>query len=298
MQNVNKLGLRVVLITTLVVVVAYAIFIGIQWLFSDRSVVEPEALPPAQNEAVLSQDTDQDGLPDAVEHIYQTDPTAADTDGDGTHDGDEVALQRNPSLPGPNDALPAEFSLGETLSLDTYTGRYLAQLPSNASRDQVLNSESLAAFVEKERLPALPNLVPGTVQVNAEAGKEAVQIYLDSISSSHNSSITAVSSADIELAFRQYYSNGAAVELDRLIKSLESNFAILQEVSAPKEAQALHTKLLMASQSLVDNTKLLKNMPTDFVGGLVGAKNIEDVGSVFSEISSEITALETQYDIQ
>ncbi|MDD5252203.1 MAG: hypothetical protein PHT12_06270 [Patescibacteria group bacterium] len=45
-------------------------------------------------------DPDKDGLPDALEFFYGTDPNNADTDGDGVSDGDEVASGKNPKGPG------------------------------------------------------------------------------------------------------------------------------------------------------------------------------------------------------
>ena len=44
----------------------------------------------------LPLDTDQDGLPDAVESRRRTDPNNPDTDGDGVKDGDD-AYPRDPN---------------------------------------------------------------------------------------------------------------------------------------------------------------------------------------------------------
>lgn len=64
-------------------------------------------LSPSPNE-----DQDQDGLTDALETVYGTDPNKADTDGDGFKDGDEVEKGYNPNgegklyIPGPLLTLP------------------------------------------------------------------------------------------------------------------------------------------------------------------------------------------------
>jgi len=47
-----------------------------------------------------SQDSDKDGLTDADEMRYGTDPLKSDTDGDGFKDGDEVKAGYNPKGPG------------------------------------------------------------------------------------------------------------------------------------------------------------------------------------------------------
>lgn len=52
-------------------------------------------------------DSDNDGLLDWEEHLYGADPLNGDTDGDGTSDGKEIAEERNPTKPGPNDNMLA-----------------------------------------------------------------------------------------------------------------------------------------------------------------------------------------------
>jgi hypothetical protein len=58
-----------------------------------------------------AEDSDGDGLPDALEALWGTDPNNPDSDGDGFPDGQEVEARHNPTIPGPNDALPPGFQL-------------------------------------------------------------------------------------------------------------------------------------------------------------------------------------------
>lgn len=50
-------------------------------------------------------DSDNDGLADWLEEFYKSDSNNPDTDNDGTPDGEEVSLDRDPTIAGPNDPL-------------------------------------------------------------------------------------------------------------------------------------------------------------------------------------------------
>ena len=50
-------------------------------------------------------DSDQDGLSDAEERMYRTDPNNPDTDGDGYSDGTEIKSGYNPLKPAPGDKI-------------------------------------------------------------------------------------------------------------------------------------------------------------------------------------------------
>ena len=60
-------------------------------------------------------DPDSDGLTNAEEAIWGTNPNNPDTDGDGYRDGAEVIAHHNPTIPAPNDKLPEGFSPGRDL---------------------------------------------------------------------------------------------------------------------------------------------------------------------------------------
>jgi hypothetical protein len=80
------------------------------FIFTGLFILGVSFLVYAQNNASTSDniflDSDQDGLSNAEEKIYGTDPYNADTDGDGYTDGEEVKSGYDPLKPAPGDKLP------------------------------------------------------------------------------------------------------------------------------------------------------------------------------------------------
>ena len=301
MNQTNKLGIYVVFITAVLVIAIVGIYMATKYVLSDRSTTStPTATPTSLTEAstrIASEDTDSDKLPDLIENLYRTLPNNPDTDGDGTLDGEEIPLQRDPTITGPNDTLLDVSATGEVTGVGTYTQKYLATLPSNLDQEDLLTSARLEAFVEEYKGQLLPEIPVSTIKTTTASGEEAVSSYIAAISSVTNIQISAVTSAEIEEAHRLSYSGNQPQPLQDIVIKLENNVKVLQQVAVPAEAVQPHRQLLAASQSLASNVKLLQNMKTDFVGGLIGAKNIELLGPVFEQIANDIGTLKDKYQI-
>ncbi len=303
MNSVNRIGLIAAGSIFTVFLIGYGIYVGLHALFPAPIPTPTPSSNPSQvlntsKSATIDTDTDGDSLPDLIESSYLADPTKPDTDGDGTTDGDEIALERDPTKAGPDDPLPSASELAKKQQTLSFTDRYLATLPSNADQAQVLNKQRIEAFIVDEQKQLLPDIPASSLKTTSKSGKEAVQAYLDGISSQHNTAIKPVTSDEIEEAFRLYYSNNSPESLQTLIQTLEQNVRLLKTVETPAETLELHKKLIAASQALVDNTKLLQNMSKDFVGGLMGAKNIEDLGPIFQDIGKQVQAFEVKYNLK
>lgn len=71
-----------------------------------------------------STDSDKDGLTDAEEVFFQTDPFNPDTDGDGFKDGEEIASGCSPVVPRPGDCVGVTSA--EPTNLTSMVSNYLA----------------------------------------------------------------------------------------------------------------------------------------------------------------------------
>lgn len=302
MQPVNKLGFRVAGISAVVVLVLFGAFTGIRALVNRAQTPlvtpTPVVTPTSTNQLLSQQDSDNDGLPDQLEPMYRTDPVKPDTDSDGTNDGAEIEALRNPIVAGPNDQLVSDDVNKNAVDENSFTNKYLNTLPKNASRTDVLSREKLQAFVDQARQQFTVSAYTPAVKTAPGEGKTAIEAYLNSVSSAQNDKLKAVSSDDITQAWQAAIGRGNSGLINDIVSKLASNLAILKDVSAPAEATTLHKQFLAASEALLNNVKLLQNMKTDFVGGLIGAKNIEELGSVFNDIAKQISDLETKYGLK
>ena len=293
MNPINRMGWRVVGMTAAVVLVVFGIYWGGHKLLN----IGREQTTPGGSLSLTdrTRDSDGDGMADLYETaFYNTDPNRVDTDDDGTSDRDEVVAGRDPLIPGPNDV--SKPATGEQVAqIETYTEKYLASLPENVPREEILDQVRLEAFVEANKGPLLP---PASIITSSAEGKDVVKAYLDTVSSTHNKELGVVTSADIDAAFRLLINTQDKQPMQGIVNVLQKNVGILQKVTAPNEVSGLHEKMVAATSALQTNSEGLLNIDQDFVGGLIAAKKIEELGNVFQEMATSIMELETKYGLK
>lgn len=266
MDTINRLGIRIIGITVVILLAAFlgwkGVLYGISSFRSSKVSVSPSPLLT---------------------------PTIVNT----------------PTLPSPSPILNSELEQELSVFANTlnktlvgYTKEYVESLPADVPREQVLDQKNLQSFIDSHKGILLPELPPGTVKISNIGGKNAIRAYLDAISSSHNKEIAVVTGDAILTALDKQQRGEELEALVPIRSALEKNFSLFSAVQAPKEVTELHTKLLQATQSLINNTKLLQEMRNDVVAGLIGQRNLTDLNVVFSDIASQIVALETKYDIK
>jgi len=139
---------RLVILFTAVVVVGLCVFIiinrnGREEVF-EKNVVQQDAGISVLSKIDPQQDSDNDGLKDWQEALWQTDRFNADSDGDGTIDGQEVELGRD----------PLNGELDDALSLKNYqpTGSFTEQVSQNLyGQYSILKQENVDISQETQR---------------------------------------------------------------------------------------------------------------------------------------------------
>lgn len=268
--------------------------------FSSDDIVVPSA----------ETDSDGDGLSDALEALYKTDPQNPDTDGDGYKDGNEVANGYDPLIKSPNDKIDR---LTSKLGLNASPAPAASPLPSPSLTQLFVNKTGITPtdanitaneaqinqFInETNARGILPVILDSDIKISTATGKAAIVKYLDTLSVTKNTNLKSVTPEDITAAFTTLTGKKDSAPLDKLIANLKSNTQIFRAVSAPKEVTELHKKYLSAVVALQNNTEALKNYQTDYMSVLVAASRIEGLRAVFTEVGTEIQNLEKKYNIK
>lgn len=168
-------------------------FLALAELGSQTQVAQQNDKVVEQNKARLQgeKDTDGDGLKDWEEMLWKTDPHNPDTDGDGTPDGQEVAENRDPTIAGPDDALPepvpdtsqttpnASPTKTNSLTQQVLQNYLLLQRSGGASEREVQNliSQSASSIFE----PQVTLYTRNDISVSTNNSEESLRAYTNAV---------------------------------------------------------------------------------------------------------------------
>lgn len=235
---------RLLLIALLVLLGGYA---AIAFLRGPARPFTAALLGAQQNEEAqgpsFTDDKDRDGLSDAKERIYGTDPQRADTDEDGYADGEEVRRGFDPTTAG-----PAKISENANL-IGNLTVQYFEWARTVAkAEDPQLNDEAVQQFLTAEGLTRIP--VPDVAEselVSAEEnGPDALTKYF--------SALTAVRMPDTTASYLdladEVVRNQKSDILDSVLGGLVETYETLRKIPVPQEAREIHREQLAFLKAL------------------------------------------------
>jgi len=192
-------------------------------------------------------DTDNDGLFDWQEALWNTDPNNPDTDNDGTFDGEEVKNSRNPLVKGPGDTL---FNIAGKVP----------EIESSATVTQEVAKRLLSEYLIKEGQTSNGRdkieLSPALFQ---ELENAALQDRLTKkdVSSSNKTDNTSVKG----------YLNIVATVIQENFRSLEGNELIILDILLEKSPEDLEPGFAPYIQAYTNAVSELKKVstPNNFV---------------------------------
>lgn len=240
-MGVNK---KFILKTTIIALIIVTIF----WILFKKPVkteftYQKNLSNNEKRNEFLNKDSDNDGLKDWEEVLWNTDINNSDTDKDGTSDGEEIKLNRNPLIQGPDDTLPNDTNS----NANPAAPQTLTQKIGREFLSQYFSTKGDTNLTEEERLDIINSLL---INLNSDGGK--IKYELNDISVQNDNSETKIKN----------YANGFAQAIKplQLIQQgeLEIFMKILsdEENEQPDKIKELKTNRLLYEKTVRDLTLL------------------------------------------
>jgi len=275
-------------------------------------------------------DSDQDGLTDAEEKLYGTNPHKPDTDGDSYTDGAEVRAGYDPLKPAPGDKLTGDagtvkgLSDSKTTPAANMTAEVAKKISGLAKKTDPNNPQTSAdeiqkivngALDSKNISVTLPQIDPATVHVKkqnyskstaAEKEKEDFYNYITSIVYifTSNSSVPITSASDITSAVSQTaqqilssLSSQDPTALNNLSTSGEAILNQLQDMEVPEDLVDLHIKAMQYATYAKDLKDSIKSNPDDPMSDIVNYSKIGAFIQSLSSFASDAQGKLDKYDV-
>lgn len=250
-------------------------------------------LPAASQNPVADStaDPDHDGLINAQETLWGTDPSNPDTDGDGYTDGQEVAACHNPLVKAPNDKLSncdpkKQSTIASTISANGAPDAFFPNLPdlsgskinltqayANAVKDSDKSPVTFSQFIANQ--PIITDLPP----VNESAfRKEADSVLAVAHYMSVAGDISAISDPQrFQLAMNALLTNGDASQFAIFATKVANFEQSIENLGVPPSATQ-YNKLLLSYSKLLETTfTQISKYSTDQVKALVALRQLDAI---------------------
>ena len=177
----------------------------------------------------FTKDQDQDGLSDAKEEIYTTDPSDKDSDGDGVSDGDEVFAGQDPTVKG-----QSKISENQTLWQNLTVQYFEWARESAGAKDPQLSESAINTFfiTRKYELLLMPTIDDAELIIIPDEGAEANSKYLDGLASI---TLPPVTGNYLEVANDALRSRNDPI-VDAIVQGLDDTISQIKRIPTPKEA--------------------------------------------------------------
>jgi len=272
-------------------------------LFEDEAVgvtgLEPAGLADRSGDISPDADDDGDGLSNADELLWQTDPLNPDTDGDGFLDGEEVEARHDPLVPAPNDTLdetsPATATTGQVVGLDPdqflvdnpdlnigggnltedFEDEYKTDQRSPATIADFVSQQAVTISLPRPKNSELPDALPTTKALIIEYLLTADNPGVLADYEGYGSANIRLSSRDDPAGFIQ------------LAEAFEKYRDELKQVIVPEEAVSVHRLLLGYAEFQATTFRQVSIWPDDEVKALVAIEQAKIADRTYYPIISD-----------
>ncbi|MDA1168763.1 MAG: hypothetical protein O3A36_00300 [bacterium] len=290
-----------ILIILILGVLGGIVALSIFWLQTPTEdiVTTPTIIPITDPTA----DSDNDGLSNADERVWGTDPADEDTDKDGYIDGVEVQKGHNPTIASPNDKLPPGFAPGQNVapldpsspsvtSFDSYfsesvdvtggsknlTEEYARTVPDNDKSAVTLN-----AFVAIQPInTALPVLDESRISITQDSSPVIISQYLNTAANIES----IADKARMTIALNDFFKSKNAYGFTTLAEAIKASQSRIIGLSVPQEALE-YQKLLIGYTELLSGTlNQIGAYKDDQLKALVALRQLDAIDRLYFPIIS------------
>ncbi|KKP29451.1 MAG: hypothetical protein UR15_C0014G0007 [Parcubacteria group bacterium GW2011_GWA2_31_28] len=212
----------------------------------------------------FSQDSDLDGLSDAKEIIYGSDPKNPDTDNDIYTDGREVENGYDPIEKG-------EYKLSERDNLSLTIQYFTWVLKLKNIKDPQITDNLVQEFLQERDLLnfTLPIILESEINFT-NTSKEKIKKYLN-----ETEKLNINENGSYLLLAKELLNNKRQDKLNQVLQNIDFNLRILNTIQVPPETIVLHKLYLGIFTALKEIFEELKNIKTNPVAVLWRAKQGE-----------------------
>lgn len=289
---------RLIIIISIIVVLSILIALGLFFISSLNQQQATQAPSGASLQPALTSspsasvdplgDPDNDGLTNAQESLWGTNPNNPDTDGDGYSDGKEVANCHNPLVPAPNDKL-VNCSLGSapkntpsTASSDSFfplpvkkiaENINLTQAYATAVKDSDKSPVTFSQFITNQTIITdLPQLNDAAIHVQKDS-----QLALAQYMSVAGDINPITDKTRFQLAINAFLTNEDASQFGVFAATVSTFENTLKTLRVPPQASTYHKLLLSYSELLASTFSQISDYPHDQVKALVALRQLDAI---------------------
>jgi hypothetical protein len=261
-------------------------------------------LQPEISRRLLETDSDNDGLKDWEESLWETDAHKADTDGDGTNDGAEVKSNRNPLVKGPKDSLTqsTEVAAAAKASLEPASPtdkiakelflKYMEVKQQEGTLDEATQQQLIQSLLENNLTGNFSpdyasftlKLVPDSTTAATNYGN-AVGAILKKYSLANVDNELIILEKSVQTADEKELQ-----KLDIIISTYKKIIPALAQIEVPKGAADVHTDFINSFSKAVKSDEALRNTFNDPASTLTAIgyyqKTVTEMTTAFRALST------------
>lgn len=284
-------------------------------------ILEKDKRPDSDCRADTSdpkKDSDNDGLKDWEEAIWQSDPCRADSDGDGYLDGEEVASGYDPTKPAPADALPdkeqktprglpqnltqalstilAEKITSGQMTLPAGEGVGTWETTSSPLSEEFLNASIVQLSSSFGQLFIPPQISPQELKIIPETNKTTIEAYAKEIVRviNENPWLTDIEKTDAQIIAEAIRDRNYQ-ETDTASQVYLIRFKALKKVAVPAELISVHQGLLENFFIVSQIYQSIRETDIDPFKVMVGLERYQQIIREIEQLAKELARISEAY---